>query len=150
MKNVLALPVSIGVLSALLFSQAFTSLTGTVSDPSGAVVPGASITIVNDATHATRQTVADSQGRYSLLQVEPGTYTVTAKAAGFAEVSIGNVQLLVNNPATLPIHFEQIGTVNETVSVSAEATQINTTDASVGNAVSGAVITQVPLEGRNV
>ena len=56
----------------VLYGQALTSLTGTVSDPSGAVVPGVSITIVNDATGAKRSAVSDSVGRYSLLQVEPG------------------------------------------------------------------------------
>jgi hypothetical protein len=150
MKKAFALFGAAGIFAGVCFGQALTSLTGTVSDPSGAVVPAAGITIVNNATHASRQTVADSLGRYTLLQVVPGTYTVTAKAQGFAEVAISNVELLVNSPATLPIRFEHVGAVTETVSVSSEATEINTTDASIGNAVSGGVITQVPLEGRNV
>ena len=135
---------------AALYSQALTSLTGTVTDPAGAVVPNAVISIVNSATQARRQTVADSEGRYALLQVDPGTYRVTAKAPGFSDVEVAKVQLLVNTPATLPIKFETVGSVSQTVSVSAEASQVNTTDASIGNAVSSEVITQVPLEGRNV
>src|SRR6185437_6278496 len=150
MRNRSNLFLALAVCACALLGQALTSLTGSVSDPSGAVIPGAAITITNDATHATRQATADSGGRYSFLQVEPGTYTVTAKAPGFAQVSMPNVELLVNTPASLPIRFQQVGTVNETVQVSAEATQVNTTDASLGNAVSGNVITQVPLEGRNV
>jgi len=150
MRNLCNLFLALAVCACALLGQALTSLTGSVSDPSGAVIPGATITITNDATHATRQATADSGGRYSFLQVEPGTYTVTAKAPGFAQVSMPNVELLVNTPASLPIRFQQVGTVNETVQVSAEATQVNTTDASLGNAVSGNVITQVPLEGRNV
>jgi hypothetical protein len=149
MKQLLTALAAAGMLAAGVSAQALTSLTGTVTDPTGAVVPGATISIVNDATHANRQTVSDAQGRYSLLQVEPGTYAVTAKAQGFAEQTM-MVRLLVNTPATLPIAFESLGAVSETVSVSGVAPQINTTDASVGNAISSEVITQVPLEGRNV
>ena len=138
------------VAGAAVYGQALTSLTGTVSDPTGAVVPAASVTIVNSATHATRKVVTDSAGRYSFLQLEPGTYTVTAQATGFADQVVNKVELLVNSPATLTIRFEKVGAVTETVSVSAEATQVNTTDASIGNAVNSGVITQVPLEGRNV
>src|SRR5215471_11322774 len=117
----------LAAVSAVLLGQAVSSLTGTVTDPTGAMVPNASITIVNDATHASRTTVSDSAGRYSFLQVEPGTYTVTARATGFADVLVSNVRLLVSTPATLPIVFEKLGTTSEVVSVSAEAAQLNTT-----------------------
>ena len=120
MNQGLVLLVAPLLLAAAMFGQALTSLTGTVVDPSGAMVPGASITIQNTATHATRETVSDGSGRYSLLQVQPGTYTVTAKAPGLADVMVNRVELLVSTPATLTIAFEKIGTVNEVVSVSAE------------------------------
>ena len=138
------------LVTAAAFGQALTSLTGTVDDPSGAVLPGATITIVNDATHASRQATSDAVGRFSILQAQPGIYTVTAKAAGFSDVTIYKVELLVNTPATLPIVFEKIGSVSASVSVSAEGVQLNTTDASLGNAISGKAITQLPFEGRNV
>lgn len=138
------------LVTAAAFGQALTSLTGTVDDPSGAVLPGATITIVNDATHASRQATSDAVGRFSILQAQPGIYTVTAKAAGFSDVTIYKVELLVNTPATLPIVFEKIGSVSDSVSVSAEGVQLNTTDASLGNAISGKAITQLPFEGRNV
>ncbi|HYM08730.1 MAG TPA: hypothetical protein VEU11_19420, partial [Terriglobales bacterium] len=77
-------------------------------------------------------------------------YTVTAKAPGLADVTINRVELLVNTPATMNITFEKIGAVAEVVSVTAEAVQLNTTDASLGNAISGKAITQLPFEGRNV
>lgn len=140
--------VVLGVAAA--YGQALSSLTGTVSDPSGAVVPGASITIVNEATQSTREAVSDAVGRYSLLQVQPGIYTVTGKAPGFSDITIHRVQLLVNTPATVAINFTEIGTVASAVSVSAEGGAVNTTDASLGNAIRGAAITQLPFEGRNV
>jgi hypothetical protein len=149
-KKGLVLLVAILLGAASASGQALTSLTGTVLDPSDAVVPGAIITIQNEATHASRETKSDGAGRYSLLQVEPGTYTLTAKAPGLADVVITKVVLLVNTPATLNVTFEKIGSVSEVVSVSAEAAQINTTDASLGNAIGGKAITQLPFEGRNV
>ena len=150
MKKVL-FPLLAAVLhSAALFGQALTSLTGTVTDPSGAVIPDCSVTIVNDATHLTRDTRSDAVGRYSFLQVQPGIYTLTAKAQGFADAVINRVELLVDTPATLPVVFEHVGSVSEVVSVSAEGAQVNATDASLGNAISGKAITQLPFEGRNV
>jgi hypothetical protein len=138
------------VSSAGLFGQSLTSLTGIVIDPTGAVVPGASITIMNDATNAERHGVSDSAGRYSLLQLQPGTYMLTAKASGFTDLIIHNIHLLVNTPATLTVAFEKMGTVAETIVVTGEAVQVNTTDASLGNAISGKAITQLPFEGRSV
>jgi hypothetical protein len=149
MKRVLCILGSACLFSSVLNSQALTSLTGTVTDPSNAVVPRATIIITNDATQARRQTISDPEGRFSLLQVDPGNYTLSASAPGFAQL-LFKVKLLVNTPATVPIKFETLGSVSEVVTVSGEATQINTTDASIGNEVSGDVITQVPLEGRNV
>jgi hypothetical protein len=127
-----------------------TVITGTISDPSGAVVPSASVTIVNLATGLQRTTVADSQGRYTISQVVPGTYKVTAKATGFSEISIGRVELLVNQPATVPLTFEKVGSTNEVIQVEAASEQVNTTDASLGNAIGTQAIIEMPMFARNV
>src|ERR1039457_3517456 len=82
-------------LSAVLFGQT-TSLSGTVADPSGAVIPGATVSIVNVETGAPRDAVSDAQGRYTMQQLMPGTYKLSAKAAGFADVQIDRIKLLVN------------------------------------------------------
>ena len=132
-----------------LFGQT-TSLTGTVTDPTGAVIPNASIALLNVETGASRDTVSDGQGRYSLPQLIPGTYRLTAKATGFSDVVIDKIELLVNQPATIPITFEKVGSTATTVQVEATAAQVNTVDASLGNAVGGMVITQLPFEARNV
>ncbi|MGA2270540.1 MAG: carboxypeptidase-like regulatory domain-containing protein [Bryobacteraceae bacterium] len=135
--------------SAALFGQT-TSLTGTVTDPSGAVIPGATISIVNAQTGAQRDAVADAQGRYTMQQLTPGTYKLTAKVAGFADVVIAKLELLVNQPATQIIAFEKLGSAITTVEVSAAATQVNTSDASLGNAIGGAAIVELPFFARNV
>src|SRR2546427_1945217 len=133
-----------------LHGQSLTSVSGTVTDPSGALVAGATITLTNMATGSQRQDKSDSSGRYSFAQIQPGKYKISATATGFAGVDLSNVELLVNTPATVNIAFEKLGAISEGISVTAEAVQVNTTDASLGNAVSGNVITQLPFEGRNV
>ena len=147
----LLLWVSVCALSVLaLNGQALTSLSGVVTDPSGAVVPGAKLTLVNVDTDAQRDDVSDQQGRYTFPQVQPGRYKLKATASGFNDVTVNDIRLLVNTPASVPIVFEKIGTVATTVSVTGEAIQVNTTDASIGNAISDRPITQLPFEGRNV
>ena len=126
---------SLLLLPALLTGQGLTSLSGTVTDPSGGFVPGASLTLFDVDTGAKREATSDSSGRYSLAQVTPGTYRLTATAAGFNEVVLNGVQLLVSTPATVNVVFEKVGSQAMTVEVQAGAEQINTTDASLGNAI---------------
>lgn len=146
-----ALTLSLSLTTASgLFAQGLTSLTGTVSDPTGAVVPGAELTLRNVETQGSRETMSDSSGNYTFSQVQSGLYQILAKAAGFTDVIVNDVRLLVNNPATVNITFEKVGAVAETISVAAEAVQVNTTDATLGNAFSTKPILQMPFEGRNV
>jgi len=136
--------------AASLFGQSLSSVNGTVTDPTGAVIPSANIRLENVDTGASRETVSDSAGLYSLPQVAPGNYKITAKAQGFQDVTVSAVRLLVNSPATVNIQFAKVGAVAEAVAVTAASIQLNTSDASIGNAVSGATITQLPFEARNV
>jgi len=133
-----------------LLAQSSTSVSGVVVDPSGAVMPKTALTLTNIATGAERQTDSDSSGRYTFLQLQPGTYSITAKAKGFSDVIVNNLVLLVNSPSTVDIHFEHVGSMAQSVSVTASTTQINTTDASIGNAIGAHAISQLPLEARNV
>lgn len=125
-------------------------MNGTVTDPTGAVIRGAAITAVNVETGAKRETVSDEAGRYLLPQMQPGAYRVTATSPGFADVQLSDVRLLVNSPATVNLAFAKVGTLAEAISVTAEAAQVNTTDATIGNAYGSRPILQLPLEARNV
>ncbi len=136
--------------SGLCLAQAVTQVSGALTDPSGALIPGATVVLENTATGARREVVSDSQGRYSFPQVAPGAYRITARAQGFGDVSVSNVRLLVNTPAVIDIKFEKVGAVSETVSVTADTTQVNTQDASIGNAIGDRPILQLPFEARNV
>ncbi len=135
--------------SCTAFGQALTSLSGTVSDASGAVAPGVTILVEDSGRGISRTTVSDETGRYSFAQILPGKYRLTTKAAGFADVVVENLELQVNSPATVNVSL-RVKEVTETVTVSAEAIQVNTTDASLGNAIGTKEILQVPLYLRNV
>jgi hypothetical protein len=139
---------SVFVASGIFAQQ--TQLGGTVTDPSGSVIPAASITIINTENGAQRTTVSDGQGRYTMLQVTPGVYRLTAKAPGFSDVVVNDLTLLVNQPATLDVTFEKVGATKETVTVEATAQQVNTTDASLGNAIGPTAIMELPFFARNI
>jgi hypothetical protein len=138
------------LITASLFSQSLTSLSGVVTDPTGSAVPGAAITVTSNETGVRRETASDEQGRYVLPQMPPGTYQLVAKKSGFSDVSIQPIRLLVNTPATVNVAFERVGAVVEIVEVTAEATQINTQDATIGNSFGTKPILRLPFEGRQV
>jgi len=148
MKNLYTLA-ALAAFASGMFAQVTTSVTGLVSDPTGAGVPNASIEIQNIDTSAKRDTVTDASGVYSVQQISPGRYRIAAKATGFSAALINDIRLLVNTPATINIKLE-VGAVTETVSVSAESVQLNTVDASMGNSVGTKPILQLPFEARNV
>ena len=135
--------------AAGLFAQS-SSITGSVTDPTGSVIPNANITIDNLDTGAERVATADAKGSYTIEQVPPGFYKVTAKAPGFADLIVNRLELLVNEPATLDLKFSKVGSTTETVQVTASAVQVNTTDASLGNAIGTNAILQMPMYARNV
>ena len=130
-------------------AQNWTSLSGLVTDPTGASVPNAAVELENTATGLKRMAQTDSLGSYVFTQVVPGEYTLTVKAEGFSTRVVQNLRLLVNNPATVNVQLE-VGMVAETVAVTAEAVQLNTTDASIGNAISTRPILSIPLNARNI
>ncbi len=136
-------------LCATAWPQAsFTSLRGTITDSSGALIPGATVSIVNKSTNLTSTQTASGGGEYQFQQVVPGTYVITANGTGFSPQS-KQADLLVNEPATINFKLTVESTA-VTIDVSSEAETLNTTDASIGNAVNNATIQALPMEGRNV
>ena len=132
-----------------LFGQsATTSLRGTIKDPSGALVPGAKITISDSATGTSISRVADSDGSYLFAQIAPAKYTILVTASGFGNQT-KTAELLVNQPATIDFALTvEANTV--TVDVSASAQTLNITDASLGNSTNNATIQALPSEERNI
>lgn len=132
-----------------LYGQATTSLSGTVSDDSGAVIPGATVTLSAESTGIERTASTDERGGFQFLQVPPGMYAVVVEMDGFTTELITDVELLVNTPSTMAVGLE-LGQVSEVVTVEADAVTLNTTDATVGNAFNETKVRQLPLLTRNV
>src|SRR2546422_1810198 len=136
-------------LSTFAWTQtATTSLRGTVTDPKGAVLQGATVTLNDAATGFSRTTKTGSDGVYQFLQVPPATYTLTVVATGFGTLKRDNVTLQVSLPATVDISMEVKGR-SEVVEVTGEATLVNTTDATQGNVFGAEQIQNLPAEGRD-
>jgi hypothetical protein len=131
------------------FSQSTTLLRGTITDPQGGLIAGAVVTLSNAGTGFNRSLTTDQRGEYQFVQLAPGTYKIDVEMMGFAKLTRTDVQLLVNTPTTLDVHME-LGKTTETINVAAEASAINTVDASVGNAFSEMQVRELPLETRNV
>src|SRR5438552_1766665 len=129
--------------------QSTTSLRGVITDPTGAIIPGAVVSLANEGTGFKRQAVTGEDGVYQFLQTPPGTYHVTAEKTGFAVVTRDSVQLQVTTPATLDLRME-VGSTSDVVNVTADAATINTVDASIGNPFSEQQVRQLPLGTRNV
>ena len=121
------------LLSPAAYGQGLTSLNGLVTDKTGALIPDAEITLQNVDTGFQRIVRSQADGSYAFPQIPPGSYRVVGRTSGFNPVTIDDLRLLVNTPATVNIRFEQVGTLAESVTVQAEAQQINLTYASLGN-----------------
>ncbi len=128
--------------------NATTSLRGVVKDPSGAVVPGATITLTAPTTGQTLTATSNGSGEYQLTQIQPTKYTITATAAGFG-TQAKTAELLVNQPATVDFALT-LQSGNEVINVTAAAETLNTTDASLGNSFNNVTIQSLPSETRNV
>ncbi|MDQ3918715.1 MAG: TonB-dependent receptor [Acidobacteriota bacterium] len=127
------------------------SVRGTVTDPQGNAVPGATVSLVNPDTNQTRTQTTGEDGHYAFDLVTPGTYRVEAEAKGFKKALVTNVVALVAKPTEANVQLE-VGNVSETVTVSATSAEalVNTQDATLGNNFVSQQITQLPLEARNV
>ncbi|HXG92679.1 MAG TPA: TonB-dependent receptor [Blastocatellia bacterium] len=130
-------------------AQESSVLSGTVTDPQGKTISGATVTITNTATSVSRSAKTGDDGAYVFNQVQPGTYTVRVEATGFKTAVREDVKLIVKTPTTLNIEME-VGAVSETVSVSGGEVRLNTQDATIGNAITASQISRLPLEGQNI
>ena len=138
------------MLVSVTFSQtSSTSLQGTVTDPSGSAIPGATVMLSNAQAKVERTVVTGPQGGYRILALPPGTYDLTVTAKGFSQHRQAGLQLLVNTPTTANVELK-IGTATEVITVAGEAPALNMVDASLGNSFGETQVRQIPLEGRNV
>ena len=124
------------------------SITGTVSDPSGAVVSNAKVTLTNEGTGAALSTETGSDGFYNFSPVKIGSYTVSVSAPGFQTTTQRKITVNVSSAVLVNVPLKP-GQVTETVEVSTAAPVLETQNASVGQVVNSKNVNDLPLNGRN-
>jgi outer membrane receptor protein involved in Fe transport len=136
--------------STHLFGQAAgtASISGRVLDASGAAVPSASVVVKNTGTSATQTTATDDQGRYTVPELPIGSYQIEVSKAGFQNSIRTGITLTVGSSPVVDLPLS-VGQATETVSVSAEASQVETTTAAISSLVNSTQIRELPLNGRN-
>jgi Carboxypeptidase regulatory-like domain len=125
------------------------SISGVVSDPSGAVVSGAKVAALNRATGVTLHTVTSEAGLYSFISLNPGTYVVTISQKGFQNFAQNNVPVTVDQDTTVNIALT-VGNMSETVEVTATSELADTSNSTVGQLIEASTIERVPMLTRNV
>jgi hypothetical protein len=125
-----------------------TAVSGIVKDPSGAAVPGASVTVLNKSTNSKYEAITSGRGEYGVPALPAGVYSVSVTKTGFKAAKIEGVALQVGLPATVNIDL-QIGAATETVEVTAGAAIIQTETADVSTNISGRQLTELPFATRN-
>ncbi len=123
------------------------TLSGSVEDQNGAVVPGASITVENIGTGLKRQTTTSTEGNFTVPLLPPGTYTVRAQREGFSPVQVSSVVLNVGDQKALQIQLKA-GNISEMVQIVNEAPLIDTSPA-VGTVIDRQFVENLPLNGRS-
>jgi len=124
------------------------NLSGSVVDPSGAVVPGATVRLVSSATGFTREARSSESGEYRLVALPAGSYLLTVVTDGFPALVVENLQLGVGQNRTLDVALALGGVATE-VRVTASAVALDRTSAEIGSVISGEQLSSVPLNGRN-
>jgi hypothetical protein len=135
------------LMSPILFAQT-TQVSGIVSDPSKAAVPGSSVEIVNQQTHETISTKTNDTGLYTAPALKPGIYRITVLAPGFTTEVVDNATVAVAAKITLDFTLRP-GGVNQTVTVDGSGLELNTTDATVSAVIDRQFVSNIPLNGRS-
>lgn len=136
------------ILADAAFAQSAGSIVGTVTDPSGAVIPICKITVTETETKLTREATCSEQGYYVVPSVRPTAYSITVEAKGFRTFTQKDISLAANQTLTVDVSLK-VGETSDAIVVEAVAAQVNTTTATIGEVVDEARINELPLDGRN-
>ena len=143
-----------GVAAAVLLSAAVAwagitgSISGTVTDPSGAVMPGVTVTVTSTSTNVQSRTVTDAKGFYSFPALNVDFYNVTVNQAGFRNFLESGVRINANSAILIDIKLE-VGQVTNTITVQSDTLQVETQSTQMGDVIESSTITSVPLNGRS-
>ena len=134
-----AILLSIGISHAQISTS---TLTGALTDSTGAVVPRASVTATAKSTSFSRTATSNETGTYVISELPPGAYEVSAETAGFKKAVVSEVRLFVGQTATVDIKLE-LGQITESVSVTSEAPLLQEGSAQVGTVIEGKLLTDI-------
>jgi len=147
------LAISLLVLTTLGVSSAYgqdttATILGTVTDPTGATVPNAEVTVTNTQTGIVNVVATSDSGAYTVPQLNPGTYTVSIKVAGFQTANIPSLAVSAGDRRRADISLT-IGATNETIEIKTTAPVLQTDASSIGSNVTARAVQDLPLNGRN-
>ena len=121
---------------------------GIVTDPQGAALPGAKVSVTNVGTNVSWNTLTDDKGNYQVLDVPIGQYSVSVESKGFSKARTEPQELTINQALRIDVHMK-VGAINEVVDVQSQAAQVETVNPTIGGTVTGKAIQDLPLNGRN-
>jgi hypothetical protein len=148
MSRKLTMILAAAVFSASAWAQGLATLQGTVTDPSGSVVPNAKVTLTQVATSLARTLSTDTQGAYLFPALPPADYALTVQAQGFHEFIRKGVTLQADQSATVNVIME-LGQANQAITVEAAAVLVDTSTGTQKQVVNQTQMVELPLNGRN-
>lgn len=140
---------SVLIVGALLGQVSAGSFYGQVLDPSGALVAGVHIKVTQETTGFVRETITDQTGAYRVPELEPGIYSVTTERNGFRNAASSHISLEINQTSRLDFQIE-LGTTQDSVTVAAAASRLQTDESSEGYHLTSPLFTSLPVDGRNI
>lgn len=143
-----ALMLALATIWNLPAQEVVAHIRGTVTDPSGAGVPGAEVKATNTQTQVSRTVMTQDDGAYEFLSLAPGNYDVTVAKTGFRTFTAHNILLTLNQVYSLPVALE-VGQITESVQVEANPTQVETSTTQLSTIIDSRQIVDLPLLGRN-
>jgi len=147
---VLSIAIFLPISTASMLAQATTagSLAGTVTDPSGSVIPNATLTILQPATGSTTKQTTSSEGGYIFPNLQVGTYRLTISAQGFAEAVYNNVVISIGRSSNLNVALK-VGSSNQEVQVNSNGELLETTTNTLSTTIAPDAVQDLPLNGRD-
>jgi hypothetical protein len=133
----------------IAIAQETAAITGSVTDPTGAVIPNASVTVTNEGTNVSHSTVTNSSGLYRVEALIPGVYSVKAETKGFKTTVHQGIEITVGTVGRADLRLE-LGQETQRVTVEASVPMVNTEEGRLSDIVAGAQVVNLPLNGRNV
>ena len=149
MRRVFLALLSLGFLATHAFAQGTGQINGALTDTSGGVIPGATVSAIESATGIKTDTVTGANGRYSFPSMRPTTYEIRAELAGFKTVRRTDITLQANQNLTVNITLE-LGDLAETITVAGQAATVDISSATISEVVDHARIVELPIAGREV